>query len=108
MKVLKKKGTTDLIQYFVAEKISDGLPYTGLLYNTADLIAYFVRDGAAPVQIPLVTQTITGAHTDGGLVEVGASTVPGIIRIDLPDAVCAMGSDSAIVTISGGKRPKAN
>ena len=40
---------------------SDG-GVTGLVFDSADLTCYYVRPGAAAVQLALITQTITGAH----------------------------------------------
>jgi len=77
-----------------------GDPLTGLLFNSTGLVCYFVRDGALPVQITLVTQTVNGAHTDGGFVEIGA-TMPGQYRLDITDAVVAAGVDGAKVMLSG-------
>ena len=46
--------------------------------------------------ITMVTQTVTGAHTDGGFVEVDATNCKGLYRLDLPDAAVASGAFTII------------
>ena len=41
------------------------------------------------------------AHSDGGFVEVDATNMPGVYRLDLPDAVCATGVNSVVVMLKG-------
>lgn len=103
MKLLYKRGVTDrsLIIFVPDSSSTTGAGLTGLLYNTSGLTCYYERPGAAAVQISLVTQTVTGAHADGGFVEVDATNMPGIYRIDPPDAVFATGVDSAVIMLRG-------
>jgi hypothetical protein len=49
----------------------------------------------------LVTQTVTGAHTDGGFVEIDAANMPGIYRLDLSDAILASGVGTVIIMLQG-------
>ena len=51
--------------------------------------------------ITLATQTVTGAFSSGGFVEVDATNMPGVYRLDLPDAVCATGVNSVVVMLKG-------
>ena len=78
-----------------------GEPKTALVYNSAGVACYYHRLGANPVQIALVTQTITGAHADGGFVELGAATMPGAYRLDLPDAATEDGVGEVVVSVTG-------
>jgi hypothetical protein len=78
-----------------------GAGKTGLAYNTASLTASYVRPLGSRVAITLATQTVTGAHSDGGFVEIDATNMPGVYRFDLPDAVCATGVGSAVVFLHG-------
>tara|TARA_R110000868_G_scaffold347782_1_gene608739 strand:+ start:90 stop:1088 length:999 start_codon:yes stop_codon:yes gene_type:complete len=55
---------------------------------------------AARSAITLATQTTTGAHSDGGFVEVDATNMPGVYRFDLPDAAVASGR-SVVVYLHG-------
>lgn len=68
----------------------DGL--AGLAFGTSGLTAYY-RVGATgtPTAITLVTQTVGGAWTSGGFVEVGTPSMRGQYRLDLPNAVIAAG-----------------
>ena len=74
---------------------------TGLTFSTTGLAAYYTRGKAAPVAITLVTQTVTGAYTSGGFVEVSSTNQPGIYRLDLPNAALVDGVDDVTVTVRG-------
>ncbi len=102
-KLALKKAATDVTVYLFAQDSSKttGEGLTGLAYNTASLTAYYVRPLGSATAITLATQTVTGAHSDGGFVEVDATNMPGVYRLDLPDAVCATGVPSALVMLKG-------
>ncbi len=95
------KGTTSkLFHVFIQDSVT-GAPYTGLLYNTSSLVAYYYREGAgAAVAITLVTMTL-GTWTSGGFIVVNATGHPGMYQLAVPDAALASGADSVIVTLSG-------
>ena len=103
MKLALKKASTDVTLYvFVpASNVTTGAGLTGLAYNTESLVCYYVRPGAAAAVQALATQTVTGAHSDGGFVEVDADNMPGVYRLDLKDAVCATGVNSVAVMLKG-------
>ena len=103
MKLIRAKGDTNVTVYVFVQDSSatDGSGLTGLVWNSASLVASQVRPLAARVAITLATQTVTGAHSDGGFVEVDATNMPGVYRLDLPDAVCAAGVDSVVVILKG-------
>lgn len=102
-KLAIKPASTDVtLMVFVQDSASTtGAGKTGIAYNAAGMTAYYARPGAAAVAITLATQTVTGAHSDGGWVEVDATNLPGVYRLDLPDAVCAAGARSAVVMVKG-------
>lgn len=77
------------------------LGVTGLTASTSGLSAYYNRTRSADVQIPLVARTIGQAWTSGGFAEVNASTMPGVYRLDLPDAAVAAGADDVTVVVRG-------
>jgi hypothetical protein len=77
------------------------LGVTGLTFATSGLAAYYVRNQSAPVAITLVTQTPTGAWTSGGFAEIDSSAVPGVYRLDVPDAAFALGADDATIVVRG-------
>jgi hypothetical protein len=74
---------------------------TGLTYATSGLAAYYVRNQSAPVAITLVTQTPTGAWTSGGFAEISSSLVPGVYRLDVPNAALIAGASDVTIVVRG-------
>ncbi len=74
-----------------------GAGKTGLVYNTSGLVCYY-RKGATgtATALTLATQTVGGAHSDGGFVEIDATNMPGLYRLDLSDTIVAA---SGMVTV---------
>jgi hypothetical protein len=77
------------------------LGVTGLTFATSGLAAYYVRNQSAPVAITLVTQTATGAWTSGGFAEISSSLVPGVYRLDVPNAAFAAGASDVTIVVRG-------
>lgn len=92
MKKIIKAGAVDqTIDLFIQDSASTtGGGKTGLAYNTASLTCYY-RKGAtgAATALALATQTVGGAHSDGGFVEIDATNMPGMYRLDLSDTIVA-------------------
>jgi hypothetical protein len=74
---------------------------TGLTFATSGLAAYFVRNREAPTPIALVTQTPTGTWSSGGFAEISSSLVPGVYRLDVPDAAFAAGASDVTIVVRG-------
>jgi hypothetical protein len=74
---------------------------TGLTFSTSGLAAYYVRNQSAPVAITLVTQTATGAWASGGFAEISSSLVPGVYRLDVPNAAFAAGASDVTIVVRG-------
>ena len=74
---------------------------TGLTASTAGLSARYNRTRTASVSITLVARTIAQAWTAGGFAEVDATNMPGVYRIDLPDAALAAGADDVTIVVRG-------
>jgi len=74
---------------------------TGLTFSTSGLAAYYVRNKSAPVAITLVTQTPTGAWSSGGFAEIDSSLVPGVYRLDVPNAAFAAGASDVTIVVRG-------
>lgn len=89
-------GDTDKTIYVRLRDATTGLAKTGLLYNSAGAVCSYVLPRAARAAITLATQTVTGAHSDGGFVEVDATNCKGLYRLDLPDAAIASGAYTLI------------
>ncbi len=58
---------------------------TGLVFNTPNLVARYIRNNGASVSVPLVSQTIGGAWVAGGFCEIDPVNLPGFYRFDLPN-----------------------
>lgn len=79
------------IDVFIQDSSSSvGAGLTGLVFNTAGLTCYY-RKGATgtPTALTLATQTVGGAHSDGGFVAVDGTNCPGQYRLDLSDTIVA-------------------
>jgi hypothetical protein len=74
---------------------------TGLTASTSGLSARYNRTRTASVSIPLVARTIAQAWTAGGFAEVDATNMPGIYRLDIPDAALAAGADDVTIVVRG-------
>jgi hypothetical protein len=99
-----KKGATDQTVYveILDSTSTTGGRKTGLVFNTASLTAYYVRNGGSATAITLATlAAANSAHSDGGFKEVDSTNMPGVYRLDLPDAAVASGAESVVVTVKG-------
>jgi hypothetical protein len=74
---------------------------TGLTFASSGLAAYYVRNQSAPVAITLVTQTPTGTWASGGFAEISSSLVPGVYRLDVPNAAFAAGASDVTIVVRG-------
>lgn len=91
-------GATDKSVVVRAVTVSTGLAKTDLAYNTSGLASSYWRAGAnAAVAFTLATQTVSGAHSDGGFIHIAN----GLYRFDLPDAAIAAGADFVAFAFSG-------
>lgn len=97
-------GATDqTIDVFIQDSSSTvGEGLTGLVFNTASLTCYYRRGATGTsTALTLVTQTVGGAHSDGGFVEIDATNAKGLYRLDLSDAIVASGVPYVIVYLRG-------
>jgi len=81
--------TSQTVDVFLADSSSTtGEGLAALVYNTASLTCYY-RKGATgtATAITLATQTVGGAWSSGGFVQVDATNMPGVYRLDVPDTV---------------------
>lgn len=81
--------TSQSIDVFLQDSSSTtGGGLSGLVYNTSGLKAYY-RKGAtgSATAITLATQTVGGAYSSGGFVEIDATNMKGTYRLDLPNAM---------------------
>jgi len=100
--VERNASTITIAPGSTSQSIELYLGATGLTASTAGLSAYYNRTRSADVQItPLVARTIGQPWTSGGFAEVNASTMPGVYRLDLPDAAVAAGADDVTIVVRG-------
>lgn len=93
-------GATDQSVTLKIIDLADGSPETGVAFNTSGIDLKYWRHGANSVtSITEATQTVSGAHSDGGFVHLG----DGLYRLDLPDAAVASGATAVEVfgTVTG-------
>jgi hypothetical protein len=92
-----KSGSVDVT---VPVRLQDGAgePQTGK--EASDLTIRYWRTGGSVTTItPSDLSTLTSAHSDGGLKEVDATNMPGLYRLDLPDAAVATGAPWVVISI---------
>lgn len=100
------KGSTDITVDVMLVQDNSGTnpgdPLTGLVWNSSGLVCYYREGGTGAVtQLTLATQTATGAHSDGGFVELSSTNMPGMYRLDLSDTIVSGTNDKATVVLSG-------
>lgn len=100
--IVLKDATSRAEYIFIQDSsVTTGAGKTGLAFNTASLVAYYVRSLGSATAITLATQTVTGAYSSGGFVEVDATNMPGVYRFDIPNAAFATGVDKVVVMLKG-------
>ena len=91
--VRQKASTNQTVDVYIASDSASG-GKTGLVFNSAGASCYYRRGPTGTAtQLVLATQTVGGAHTDGGFVEIDSTNMPGHYRLDLSDAIVATGVD---------------
>jgi len=97
------KGTTSYRAYIFIQdsSVTTGAGLTGLVFGTSNLVAYYVRPGGSATSNTLITQTVTGAYSSGGFIAVDGTNMPGLYRVDIPDAVLATGVNAVVVMLKG-------
>lgn len=82
--------STDISLVQNAASTSPGDPILGLLFSTAGLTAYYRQAGTGTLTaITLATQTVGGAYSSGGFVQIDSVHAPGGYRFDIPNVVLA-------------------
>jgi hypothetical protein len=97
----RNASTITIAPASTSQSIEIYLGATGLTVATSGLAAYYVRNQSAPVAITLVTQTPTGAWASGGFAEISSSLVPGVYRLDVPNAAFAVGASDVTIVVRG-------
>jgi len=93
-------GDTDVTTYFVMRLSATGTAATGLTATDFDL--QYTRSGAAAaakVDATLNGNGVDGAHSDSTVIEVDATSSPGLYRVDWVDAAFAVGVGEVILGV---------
>lgn len=93
-------GSTGVVTYFMMRLTADGAAATGLTATDFDL--QFTRSGAAAaakVDATLNGNGVDGAHSDSTVIEVDATSSPGLYRVDWVDAAFASGVREVILSV---------
>ena len=81
-----------------AAATSPGDPITSLTFNFSGFTAYYrIPATGTLTAITLATQTVGGAYSSGGFVEVSSTNAPGMYRFDVPNAVLATPGVSSVI-----------
>jgi hypothetical protein len=102
----RNAGVVTIAPGSTSQSIEVYLGTVGLTASTAGLSARYNRSRTPSVNIPLVARVIdgtapTGGWTAGGFAEVDSVNMPGVYRLDLPDAALAAGADDVTVVVRG-------
>jgi hypothetical protein len=93
----RKAGSTDVSVVVRLIDSTTGVPETEATFETAGIHLWYRREGEAAIDITEATQTVDGAHSDGGFVHIG----DGYYRLDLPDDACDTAGSSKGVLVGG-------
>jgi hypothetical protein len=100
MSYLLEQAAVDRTVYFMALDAT-GSPVTGLTSASTGIVASYLRPRGTRQAISLSDLTNPDdAHSDGGMDEVDATNMPGLYRLDLPDAAVAAGAEYVIVFVT--------
>ena len=78
---------------------TNGIPKTGLVFNTSGLACVYKRElDASPTTITLATMT-AGTWATGGFIEENSTSMPGVYEFGIPNAVIGSGDASTWVVI---------
>lgn len=97
--MIVKPGATDVTTYFHLRLTADGTAATGLTITGLDLT--YVRSGSAPASKVDATalSTTSDAHSDNKAIEVDSTNMPGVYRVDWPDAAFASGAREVVLYV---------
>jgi len=95
------KNSKNVTTYFKLVDVNTGLPETGLTVTA--LSGSYIRDRATVVVDAALTDlgSINAAHSDGGAYQADSTNMPGLYRIDWPDAAFADGVDKVQLCVNG-------
>lgn len=93
-----KKGSTSITEYFNLVEKTAGTAKTGL--TPANLYVGYTRNRATVVaSVCTALAAVDSAWLTLGAIEVSSANVPGLYRVDVPDAAFASGVDKVILSV---------
>jgi hypothetical protein len=112
MKLVLKQGTQGFVLGFIAldSSVTDGSGKTGLVFNSAGLIASYWRQDSGNNDATSITLAAgtrgtyvnsAGAGTGGGFIAKDSTKMPGAYEFSVPNAVLVTGSAWAIIVLRG-------
>lgn len=84
-----------MLRIFIQDYTSStGAGLTGLVYNSAGLSWYYIREGDASATVVSLATATVGTFTSGGFKEIDSTNLPGMYEIGVPNAAIASGKTS--------------
>src|SRR3984957_9448646 len=102
MKLSIKAGATSqsVLVFVQNNSVTTGVGLTGLVFNTSGLTAYYSFAGAAATSTAITLATlasVTSAWSSGGFKEIDSTNMPGVYRLDIPNAALASSNGRSVV-----------
>lgn len=99
-------ATSQSVNVFIQNSsLTTGAGLTGLAYNTASLTAYYTFTGANTTATAITLGSlaaVTSAYSSGGFKEVDATNMPGVYRLDIPNAALAASKGRSVAIMLKG------
>ena len=99
-------STSQSVNVFIQDSSSTvGAGLTGLVYNTSSLTAYYTFAGANATAVAISLATLasaTAAFSSGGFVVVDGTNMPGVYRLDIPNAALATSKGRSVLIMLKG------
>jgi len=91
-------NSKDVSIQFILRSTTDNIEVTGK--TATDLTISYWRQGSTRTDITASDlSAVDSTHTDGGIIEVDSTNIPGLYRLDLPDAVALQDADWVVVSV---------
>lgn len=92
-------GSTSVSLYFNLQDETTTAPVVGKV--AADIVGSYWRQGGLRVAITMSNlAAVDSAYSSGGMKEVDATNMPGLYRVDVPDAALASGADFVVFSFN--------
>lgn len=99
-------ATSQSVTIFVQDASkTTGEGLSGLVFNTSGLTAYYTFNGTSAGATSTTLATLAAAnsaYSSGGFKEISAANMPGVYRLDIPNAALAAASGRSVVIILKG------